>query len=88
VQQYQTITASGLSMTLGSSGNFIDEVRVYPKNALMTTYTYDPVFGMTSQTDHNGMTTYYEYDFFGRLKLIRDNEGKILKTYDYHYQNQ
>ncbi len=54
-------------------------------NYVVTIYTYKPSVGMTSQTDPNGITTYYEYDSFGRLKMIKDNEGRILKTYDYHY---
>jgi YD repeat-containing protein len=72
-------------MTL-SEGSAIDEVRVYPADARMTTYTYDPLIGMTSSSDENNVTTFYEYDSFGRLKLIRDNNRNILKTYDYHYK--
>lgn len=67
------------------SGMFIDEVRIYPVDAQMTTYTYSPLVGMTSQTDPNGTTNFYEYDGFGRLLRIKDNDGKILKEMEYNY---
>lgn len=54
--------------------------------AQVTTYTYKPLVGMTSKTNPNGVTTYYEYDLFGRLKYVKDHNGKIIEQYDYHYK--
>lgn len=53
---------------------------------LVNTYTYTPLIGMTSETDATGRTTYYEYDNLGRLKVIKDQNGKVLKVLDYQYQ--
>lgn len=54
--------------------------------ALVTTYTYQQGVGISSETDPKGYTTYFEYDVAGRLVLIKDKDGKILKQYDYQYQ--
>jgi YD repeat-containing protein len=73
------------NMTL-SEGSAFDEIRVYPGDAQMTSYTYNPLVGMTSSTDENNVTTTYEYDGFGHLKCIKDDDGHILKTFEYHYK--
>jgi YD repeat-containing protein len=64
---------------------FVNEVQEALPEALVTLYTYCPLKGVTSQTDPNGKTIYYRYDDFGRLSNIKDNEGNILKSYDYNY---
>lgn len=56
------------------------------KDAQFTVYTYDRLNGLTSQTDPRGISTYYEYDEFQRLKYIKDHNLDIVKAFDYHYK--
>lgn len=72
--------------TIGGSGTLIDEVRVHPLQAQMTTYTYRPEIGISSVNDPNNSIAFYEYDAFNRLKIIKDTQGNILKNYQYHYK--
>jgi YD repeat-containing protein len=63
-------------------------VNIMKKRAAMptvqiTSYTYDPLFGITSVTSPNGLSTYYQYDGFGRLLSVKDTNQKLLKTYEY-----
>jgi len=62
--------------------------RSYFDNSLMTTYTYDPMVGVTSITDSKGYTMIYFYDELQRLKEVRDHEGNLVSTNEYHYKNQ
>lgn len=57
-------------------------------NAMVTTYTYDPLIGVTSITDPKGYTMYYDYDGFNRLQYIADNEDKIIERTNYNYEGQ
>jgi YD repeat-containing protein len=81
----QNVTVSGGAYTISLTGQ-VDEVRFYPRNALMTTYTYDPLIGRTSECDAGSKIIYYEYDGLGRLKIVRDQDRNIIKTVDYHYK--
>lgn len=78
-----TVTAV-TSLTVSGSGN-IDELRLYPSTAQMTTYTYSPLTGMTTSCDPANRITYYFYDGLTRLKWVKDQDGNIIKSYQYHY---
>ncbi|MDR6568836.1 hypothetical protein [Chitinophaga ginsengisegetis] len=77
---------SGVTSVSISGIGTLDELRLYPAGAEMKTYTYAPLVGMTSQTGPDNRTIYYEYDNLSRLRTLRDQDGKILKQFDYEYQ--
>jgi hypothetical protein len=83
-----TLTTTSTSISINGSAIIIDELRLYPVEGQMTTYTYDPLIGVSSSTDINNITTYFIYDSFGRLKLVKDQYGKIIKQNQYHYTGQ
>ncbi|MFT3822915.1 MAG: hypothetical protein QM731_03305 [Chitinophagaceae bacterium] len=72
--------------TVISGTGIVDEVRLYPAGAQMNTFTYTPLVGITGKCDINNRITYYEYDQYGRLVLIKDEERNILKKITYKYQ--
>ena len=76
-----------ITITVGGTG-YIDELRLYPATAQMTTYTYSPLAGMTTSCDVDNNVTYYFYDGYRRLIRIKDQDGNIIKTMQYHYANQ
>jgi hypothetical protein len=84
---YEHQVTGQTTITLSGTGN-IDELRLYPNNAEMTSYTYSPLTGVTSINDARGGINFYEYDGFQRLVNIKDQYGNIVKNYVYHYQGQ
>lgn len=89
--QYESVIDSTLKIRVyvgveGKELAHFDDLRFYPLDAQMTTYTYIPLIGTSSISDNNNKPTKYEYDSFGRLTHIRDFQDNILKKYDYHYK--
>ena len=66
-----------------------DDVRAYPSDAMMTSYTYDPALGVpTSVTDANNNTSKSTYDGFGRVTAQYNTKGQKVKQFSYHLQNE
>ncbi|MCR9252379.1 MAG: choice-of-anchor D domain-containing protein [bacterium] len=76
---------TGAWVYTNESTGYVDEVRLHPVDAQVSTYTYDPLVGMTSQSDQSSITTYYEYDNLHRVNMIRDDQKNITKKYAYNY---
>jgi hypothetical protein len=86
--KYYEHKISGQSVITLSGSGLIDELRLYPVNSQMVTFTYEPFIGMTSQCDENNRVTYYQYDTFSRLTLVRDQDNNILKKICYNLAGQ
>jgi YD repeat-containing protein len=82
-----TLTNPGV-VTVNTNGNFIDDLRLHPVGAQMKTFTFFPRSVLSSVTDENHITTFYEYDGLTRLRAVRDHDGNIVKHHQYQYSGQ
>lgn len=82
--EYKITGQSTLSLVkISGSSVLVDEVRIHPVGARMITKTYDPKFGITSETGFNNQSIYIEYDSFGRVKAVMNQDKNIVKSYTY-----
>ena len=94
VASLQTKSNADNDRTIGTTGNegilrsALQGLRSALPDAMVTTYTYDPLIGVTSITDPRGYTTYYEYDGLNRLRHVKDALGNVLSENTYYYKNQ
>lgn len=87
------VTKSNADIDTASEQLLIDELDIFRNNTSLkdyqiTTYTYDPLVGVTSITPPSGIREVYIYDTTNRLKEIRENNasGKLLKEFKYNYK--
>lgn len=57
---------------------YVDEVKLYPVDAMMTTANFINLIGKTADVDVNDQITTYEYDPFGNQTLTRNHNGNII----------
>jgi len=80
-----SITASTLtlSVTPGSPIS-IDDILFYPDISKVNTFSYDPVtFALISQTNGNGVSTYFKSDQWNRLLYKFDQDKNIIEKRSY-----
>jgi len=63
----------------------LNSLRTALPNAMVTTFTYKPLIGVSTITNPSGQQTTYDYDNFGRLKSVKDHNGHLLSENKYHY---
>ena len=50
-------------------------------------YVYYPLCGLAAVVQPNGSALYYEYDSFGRLAAIYDNQKRKIKSFNYNFRH-
>lgn len=82
-------TSGKISFQTGSI--LIDELSLIPGDAMISTYTSQPLLGMTANIDNNLMPTLYNYDGLNRLHSVNifeknqpNFEKNIVKKIDYN----
>lgn len=75
----------GGSTTEQDLRDYFQNVRNILTGTQITSYTYDPLIGITSNTDPSGYTSFYEYDNFNRLLFIQNEDKEVLEGYQYNY---
>ncbi|HLY68680.1 MAG TPA: hypothetical protein VKR53_03055 [Puia sp.] len=85
---YHEVKVTGTtSLSITGTGN-VDEVRLYPSTAQMTTYTYDALLRLIAECSANSTVSYYDYDSLNRVMDIRDQYGNVIKAFQYNYGRQ
>ncbi|EQB92711.1 RHS repeat protein [Elizabethkingia anophelis] len=86
------VTKSNADVDIPTEQALLSALDVFRNHAALpglqiTTYTYDPLIGVTSITPQSGVREIYKYDGANRLVTIIDANGNLLKEYQYHYKN-
>lgn len=84
---YEHRVTGQTTITLSGTGD-IDELRLYPETAFMSTNYQIPGIGVSASCNANNQLVFYEYDGLGRLHLIRDENRNILKKVCYNFHGQ
>jgi len=86
------ITKSNLDIDDSSEQNLSLALDAFRNNSnftnfQITTYTHNPLIGVTSVTYPTGMKEFYKYDNANRLFQVIDQNGNIVKEYKYNHKH-
>ncbi|TRX34733.1 RHS repeat domain-containing protein [Flavobacterium restrictum] len=87
--QVEALSGFGTGFSIATALTTAQEttLRTSLSSAMITTYTYIPLVGVSTITDPKGDKITYTYDTFNRLQSVKDKDGNILTENEYHYKN-
>lgn len=78
-------SGSGQFTLSATTSCLVDELRLYPVDAQMTTYVHKPGYGVVAQTGPDERISRYVYDTNGRLIEIKDQDDNLIKAHKYKF---
>ncbi|WP_330744925.1 DUF5977 domain-containing protein [Chryseobacterium sp. CP-77] len=87
------VKKSDLHINDGTEGELISNLEIFRKKAefknfKISTYTYNTLIGIKTEYNETGVKTVYKYDAYNKLQKILDQEGNILKEYNYNFASR
>ena len=82
--QLRDSTGKVTSIVWTSDGLYPASVTEGGPGGLTTLYEWRPLVGMTKKTDPSGRYQTFEYDTYGRLVAIKDEQGNLVQRYEYN----
>ncbi|WP_199118233.1 hypothetical protein [Pedobacter sp. ASV28] len=82
VIDFSTLVDTGIEISLSNNVDLpIDDIRIYPKEALVKTYAYNQrTFKLMAELDENNFATFYEYDDEGQLVRVKKETERGIVT--------
>jgi YD repeat-containing protein len=71
-----------------NSDDQLGYLRVYPQKAQAKTFVYDKYGNLVRIVSEENLSTYYEYNPFGHLVQMRDDDGVSFKVHHREYRNK
>lgn len=68
-------------------GYLLSYLRIYPADAQARTFVYDRHGNLVRTVSEDNLSIYYEYDPFGHLVQVRDDDGNSFKVHHREYRN-
>jgi RHS repeat-associated protein len=82
---YQKVAFGNYGYSTVDATWYIDNIRFYPVGGVVSTSTYDAqTLNVKSITNANGVSTYYEYDGFGRATSSKNDDKQMLTSQAYY----
>jgi len=83
-----SVSASFSFEVSSASSIRIDDFTALPKSAVVSLKTYQPLTGVTSQTDDRGNSVVMDYDIMGRPTNTFDEQRNLVEKKEYGLQKQ